>query len=212
MILDTKPMPTGLTAMAMRAGLPGVACDAMAIIIGTSFLALSAKAQIPFWPVPITMQTFVVLVLAMTLRPPLATATTCTYLGLGALGLPVFAGTPERGVGLAYMAGPTGGYLAGFLLATLACGWLASRGWSRTILRAAAALLAGHAIILGAGFLWLACFVGAAKAYAVGIAPFYAATAVKTLMAMAFLPVTWRALARASKKDQPIGEKNSPPR
>lgn len=194
---DARIMPTMLTAIASReGGAPSVACKAMVIAIGTCLLTLSAKTQIPFWPVPLTLQTFVILVFAMTLGTPLATVTMCTYLGLGALGLPVFAGTPERGLGLAYMAGPTGGYLAGFLLATLACGWLGSRGWDRSVLRTAAAMLIGHAIILGAGFLWLCHLIGPAKAYSLGIAPFYAATAVKTLMAMALLPVTWRTLRR----------------
>src|SRR3546814_8818606 len=74
----------------------------------------------------------------------LATATLLLYLAEGALGLPVFAGTPEKGLGLAYMAGPTGGYLVGYVLAAAACGWLAERGWDRNVLSATVAMLVGR--------------------------------------------------------------------
>lgn len=84
-------------------------------IAGSLLLTVSAKTQIAFYPVPMTMQTLVIMVLGMALGPRLGAATVMLYLGQGALGLPVFAGTPEKGLGLAYMAGPTGGYLAGFV-------------------------------------------------------------------------------------------------
>src|SRR3546814_10660115 len=77
----------------------------------------------------------------------LATATLLLYLAEGALGLPVFAGTPEKGLGLAYMAGPTGGYLVGYVLAAAACGWLAERGWDRNVLSATVAMLVRNALI-----------------------------------------------------------------
>ncbi len=95
-------------------------------VAGTALLTVSAKIQIPFYPVPMTMQTFVVLALGMAYGWRLGGATLLLYLAEGATGLPVFAGTPEKGIGLAYMLGGTGGYLAGFVLA-------AARfvGWSR---------------------------------------------------------------------------------
>ena len=82
------------------------------VIAGAALLTLSAKVNIPFYPVPMTMQTFAVLVIGMAFGPSLAIGTVGLYLMLGALGLPVFSGTPERGIGWAYMVGPTGGYLS----------------------------------------------------------------------------------------------------
>src|SRR3954466_15025888 len=102
-----------------------LARQATLVVLGTALLWASAKTQLPMWPVPMTMQSFVVLVLGMAYGPRLAVATISAYLFEGAFGLPVFAGTPEKGIGLAYMAGPTGGYLLGFVLGALVVGWLA---------------------------------------------------------------------------------------
>src|SRR5690606_14969027 len=92
------------------------------VVLGTLLLTASAKIQVPFWPVPMTMQTFVVLFLGAALGPRLGALTVLLYLAQGALGLPVFAGTPEKGIGLAYMLGPTGGYLIGFVPAAYVVG------------------------------------------------------------------------------------------
>jgi biotin transport system substrate-specific component len=164
---------------------------------GSLLLWISAKVQVPFWPVPMTMQTFVVLALAAALGARLGTATVLLYLAQGAVGLPVFAGTPEKGLGLAYMAGPTGGYLIRFVIAAFVVGKLAERGFDRTIPRMFAAVALGHAIIFAFGWGWLATLVGADKAWAVGVAPFYAATLAKTALAALTLPAAW-ALVRRS--------------
>ena len=91
-------------------------------ILGTLLLTISAKVKIPFYPVPMTMQTFVVLFLGIALGPKIGLLTISLYLFEGIFGLPVFAGTPEKGIGLAYFMGPTGGYLVGFLAATYVAG------------------------------------------------------------------------------------------
>ena len=91
-------------------------------ILGTLLLTISAKVKIPFYPVPMTMQTFVVLFLGITLGPKIGLLTISLYLFEGIFGLPVFAGTPEKGIGLTYFIGPTGGYLVGFLAATYVAG------------------------------------------------------------------------------------------
>jgi biotin transport system substrate-specific component len=109
------------------------------------------------------------------------------YLAEGAAGLPVFAGTPEKGIGLAYMAGPTGGYLVGFAAAALVTGWLAERGWTRDLPRLAIMMLLGHVAIFACGVGWLALSIGWGKAVAVGLTPFWAATALKTALAMALM-------------------------
>ncbi|HWA36549.1 MAG TPA: biotin transporter BioY [Burkholderiales bacterium] len=166
-------------------------------VAGSVLMTLSAKMHIPFWPVPMTLQTFVVLVLGAAYGWKLGAATMLLYLAEGAIGLPVFSGTPERGIGLAYMAGPTGGYLAGFVAGAALCGWLAERGWDRSWWRSAIAMSLGHVVILVAGWAWLATLMGAEKAFAAGIAPFYAATVAKTAMAVLALPLAWKALKRA---------------
>ena len=114
--------------MVARRGLETVRGIVLAVI-GSILLTISAKIQVPFWPVPMTMQTFVVLVLGVAYGWRLAGATVLLYLAQGALSLPVFA----AGGGLAYMSGPTGGYLVGFLLAAVAVGWLAERSWARSV-------------------------------------------------------------------------------
>ena len=160
-------------------------------IAGSLLLTLSAKTQIPFWPVPMTMQTFVVMVIGMALGPRLGTATVALYLAQGAMGLPVFAGTPEKGIGLAYMMGPTGGYLAGFLAGAWLCGALAERGWDRSWLKSGIAAALGHAVIFCLGVLWLQGLIGWEKAFQFGVAPFWAATLLKTALAVAILPPAW---------------------
>ena len=161
---------------------------------GTLLLTLSAKLQIPFWPVPMTMQTFAVLVLGAALGWKLGAATMLLYLAEGAIGLPVFSGTPERGIGVPYMLGPTGGYLAGFVAGAALCGWLAEKGWDRSWWRTALAMLLGHIVILALGWAWLATLAGPAKAFAAGVAPFYAATIAKTALAVLALPLAWKVL------------------
>lgn len=186
------PTLAGTIVPASPRKVPALLQDAAIVLLGTLLLTLSAKIQIPFWPVPLTMQTAVVLMLGMALGWRLATVTLLAYFVEGALGLPVFAGTPERGIGLAYMMGPTGGYLAGFLLAAALCGFLAERGWDRSIARTALAVSLGHVLILGMGFAWLAFLMPVGKAYAVGVAPFYAATVLKTVLVMLALPGAWK--------------------
>lgn len=126
------------------------------IAIGVAALWISAKVKVMIEPVPVTMQVFVVLALGLAYGARLGFATVMAYLAAGAAGQPVFTNTPEKGLGLAYMMGPTGGYLIGFALAALAVGWLAERGWDRRWSTVALAALAGLAAIHVFGALWLA--------------------------------------------------------
>ena len=151
--------------------------SAVLALIGSLLLWTSAKVQVPFYPVPMTMQTAVVFLIGIAYGPRLGAATVLLYLAEGAMGMPVFAGTPERGIGLPYMMGPTGGYLASYPLVAALVGYAAQR--SRGLLPLGLALLAGTGLIylLGAG--WLAGFVGLEKAVAVGVVPFLLGDAVK---------------------------------
>lgn len=175
------------------AGFAPLARAAAAAFAGSLLLTLSAKAQVPFWPVPMTMQTMVVLALGAAFGARLAAATVALYLVEGLLGLPVFAGA---GAGAAYMAGPTGGYLAGFLVAAAMVGAMAERGWDRSGLRLVAAMALGHAVIFAFGFGWMSVLFGAEKAFALGVAPFWLATILKTLLAAALVAASWKAVAR----------------
>jgi biotin transport system substrate-specific component len=183
-LADTVWSPAG-TSPAVRA--------IVLALIGTALLTLSAKIQVPFWPVPMTMQTFVVLVLGMAYGWRLAGATVLLYLAQGALGLPVFA----AGGGIAYFAGPTAGYLVGFLLAAVAVGWLAEHGWDRSVLRTLAAMLIGTVIIFACGIAWLSTLIGLPQAISAGLVPFLLGEAVKSALATAILPFAWRLLQRS---------------
>ncbi|TBN13313.1 biotin transporter BioY [Agrobacterium cavarae] len=150
--------------------------QALMIVAGVALMTLAAKTQVPFWPVPMTLHTLAVMGFAVALGPRMACAIFIAYLATGAAGLPVFSGSPERGIGLAYMIGPTGGYLAGFLVASWLTGWLAQNG---TLLRRVFAMLAGLVVVYACGLAWLVAFVPAAKVLSVGVAPFILGDLVK---------------------------------
>jgi biotin transport system substrate-specific component len=183
------PADAGVTRRALR--------NAVLAILGTALLWISAKIQVPFYPVPMTMQTFAVLVIGMAYGWRLGAATVILYLAEGAAGLPVFAGTPEKGIGIAYMVGTTGGYLVGFVLAAAAVGWLAERGWDRNIVGTAIAMLVGNVIIYIPGLLWLGAVVGWDKPiFEWGLTPFILGDATKLVLAAALVPLAWKLLGR----------------
>jgi len=170
-------------------------------IAGSIALWISAKIQIPFIPVPMTLQTLAVLVIGMAYGWKLGAATVLLYLAQGAAGLPVFAGTPEKGIGLAYMFGTTGGFLLGFLLAAAAVGYLAERGWDRNIFTTAGAMAIGNVLIYVPGLFWLASIIGWDKSIEFGIKPFLVADLFKLVLAALFMPLIWNVVKRMSKGD-----------
>ena len=170
-----------------------IARNIILAVTGSILLWASAKIQIPFYPVPMTMQTFVVLAVGMAFGWRLGAATVLLYLAEGAAGLPVFAGTPEKGLGIAYMAGPTGGYLLGFVMAAAIVGWLAERGYDRDVFRTGVAMLVGNAVIYVPGLIWLATVVGWDKPiYQWGMAPFLLGDLVKLVLAAILMPMLWK--------------------
>jgi biotin transport system substrate-specific component len=146
------------------------------VVAGVVLMTLAAKAEIPFWPVPMTLHTLAVMAFALALGPRIAVAIFLAYLAAGAAGLPVFSGSPQRGVGLAYMAGPTGGYLLGYLIASGLIGTLA-RG--RGLVGRIAAMLAGLLVVYGVGAAWLSCYVPPTHVLALGVLPFLAGDSLK---------------------------------
>jgi biotin transport system substrate-specific component len=163
----------------------------------TIVLAASARAQVPFWPVPMTLQTLAVLGIAGLAGPGIAGATMLGYLAEGAAGLPVFAGTPAHGIGLAYLAGPTGGYLAGMLVASVVVGALVRRAGGHAG-RIGGAMLLGIVIVYACGAAWLAQFVGADRALALGVTPFLLGDAIKATLATALVLALGRSARAAS--------------
>ena len=139
------------------------------------------------------MQTFMVLALGMVYGSRLGASAVIAYLVLGAFGLPVFAGTPEKGLGIAYMMGPTGGYLLGFLIAAAACGWLGEKGWDKRMTTTFAAMLVGNALIYVPGLIWLGAVVGWDKPVLEwGLIPFVWGDLLKIALAMIVLPLAWK--------------------
>ena len=187
--------PTLIDALWPETTVPAVRW-AVLMVVGSLLLTASAKAQVPMWPVPMTMQSFVVLVLGMAYGTRLAGATVALYLLQGAIGLPVFAGTPEKGIGIAYMAGPTGGYLMGFFVSAVVVGWLAERGWDRTLLWSTAAMTIGTVVLFAMGIGWLAVLIGWSKAIAGGLMPFLLGSVLKLALAAAVMPLAWNTIAR----------------
>jgi len=190
---QTAAQPTLVSAVLSASESTGFLRQAVLAVAGTVLLTISAKIQVPFWPVPMTMQTFAVLVLAMAFGPRLGVATVALYLTEGAFGLPVFAGP---GIGLVYFAGPTGGYLIGFMAAAVVVGALARKGWDRNILSGLAAFLIGDVIIFAFGVGWLSIIVGLEKAFLAGMLPFLPGEAVKIALAAALLAASWRFVQR----------------
>ncbi len=205
MQLSTALQPTLIatlwpSATARSSG--GLMRMAVLAVAGTALLTLSAKIQVPFWPVPMTMQTFAVLVIGAAYGWRLGALTVLLYLAEGALGLPVFS----RGGGLAYFAGPTSGYLFGFVAAAMLVGWLAERGWDRSVPATLFTMALGTALIFIPGVAWLSVFLmqakgitltaGVSAALANGLTPFLAGAAAKIALAAAVMPYAWILVGR----------------
>lgn len=174
-----------------------IAAQVLLVLAGTALLTLSAKVSMPFFPVPMTFQSLVVLLIGASFGPRLATATLLAYLAEGAAGLPVFAGTPEKGIGLAYMVGTTGGFLVGFLLAATLIAWLVRKGLGRSIGTAVLVMLAGTAAIYLPGLLWLGAVVGWDKPVLEwGLYPFVYGDLLKLAIASLALPFVAGRLSR----------------
>ena len=160
-------------------------------VLGTLLLTISAKIKIPFYPVPMTMQTFVVLFLGITLGPRIGLLTVSLYLFEGIFGLPVFAGTPEKGIGLVYFTGPTMGYLIGFLVAVYFSGsFKYDKGLINTFLK----LIFSVSFIYIFGLIWLGTLIGWDKPiFKLGAQPFLLAELFKMLLLLFLTPTLLKA-------------------
>ena len=184
---------------------------ALLVIAGIAVLMVAAKLKVavPPSPVPVTMGTFAVLTIGAAYGPRLGLVTILGYMLLGYLGLDVFAGSSATKFGWAYMQGGTGGYLVGYVLATLALGYAAFKGWDRNVLTMALALLVGNVLIYVPGVAWLyhlvanglfdpAKFASAwAQTLQWGITPYLIGDAMKLALAALLLPAVWKVVGSA---------------
>jgi len=157
-------------------------------LLGTFLLAISSKIQVPFWPIPMTMQTFIVFLIGMMYGWKLATFTMLLYLFEGAIGIPVFA----KGGGLTYLTGPTAGYLYGMTVAAGVIGFYSERGFSKSYLNCILPLVAGTVIIFIFGVGYLGYIIGFEKAVTVGLLPFISSELFKIFLAAILVPTIYR--------------------
>ncbi len=182
-------------------------------VLGIAALSLAAKIGVPMWPspVPVTLGTFAVLTIGVAYGPRLGLATILGYLAVGALGFDVFAGSSASNNGLSYMLGGTGGYLAGWVVAALALGFAARRGFDRSITGMALTLLVGNVLIYVPGLLWLHHLVAGGlfdatrfaspweQTIAWGLTPYLIGDALKLALAALLVPGLWK-LVGASRR------------
>lgn len=179
----------------------GLSAGNIALIRGTGYallgslaIAASAQIEVPMVPIPMTLQSLVILLVAMAFGFWIGTASILAYLLEGALGLPVFAGFHG---GLAYMAGPTGGYLVGFVPAVMLASFLGENGWSRHVAPAALAMFLAHVILFSIGLLWLARFTATGNlAVELGFTPFLLGTLVKIVLGSLLISAAWYPLKK----------------
>jgi biotin transport system substrate-specific component len=173
---------------------------ALLVALGVAIHIAAARIAVPVWPspVPVTMGSFAVLMLGAAYGPRLGLVTILLYMALGAAGWDVFAGTSAELSGIAYMTGSTGGYLVGWVLATLVLGLAARRGWDRSVPGMAAAMAIGTLIIYVPGVLWLGVLYGWNEPIlAWGLYPFLIGDALKLALAALVMPALWRLVGRA---------------
>ena len=171
------------------------------VLLGCALLWVSAKVKVPFWPVPMTLQTFAVLALGAAYGSRLGAATVIAYLAAGAAGLPVFTNTPPEMAGPGYLLGPTGGFLIGFVAAAFIVGTAADRHWDRSVPKLLAAMVAADIVVFAMGLAWLGLAVPA-LGYSwglleAGLFPFVLGDLLKVLIAALAVPAAWRLVRRA---------------
>jgi biotin transport system substrate-specific component len=176
----------------------GLRRSAVLVTAGAVLISFLAQLKVPLWPVPVTGQTFGVLLVGAALGSRLGAITALTYIAWGALGLPVFA---AGAAGPASLFGPTGGYLLGFVAAAFLVGRLCERGWDRGILTTAAAMLLATALLFVPGLVWLSRFVGWDQVLELGLYPFVVGAFIKITLAALALPIAWKLTDPTRKRE-----------
>lgn len=187
---NLEGIPILSTAVILDRYVPRTITSDIALVgSGALLIAIAAQIQVPMIPVPMTMQTFAVLLVAASLGFSRGAASTALYLVLGAVGLPVFAGATALKAAM-----PTIGYLVGFVAAAALIGYLSERGYAKNPLKLAFAFVAGSAVVYAAGVIGLMAILGIdmQTAIQIGVVPFLIGDALKAALAAALLPVAWK--------------------
>ena len=173
----------------------GILADAILVVAGAGLVALAAQVVIERWPVPITGQTFGVLLVGASLGAVRGLASLSLYVAAGLLGAPVYQ---DQNHGVDYFLGPTGGYLLGFIVAAALIGYLAEKRWDRRLSSAVAAMLTGNVVVYALGLSWLAAELdtGFTRTLELGLYPFVLGDVLKLYLAGALLPTAWRLVER----------------
>lgn len=203
---DMIPMPTPTlagTLLPAGSARSAVLRNVALAVAGSLLMVAAAKIKVPFWPVPMTLQTLAVLALGAAYGARLGAATMALYIAYGLAGLPVFTNTPPVAAGPLYLVGPTGGFLIGFVAAAAIAGWAAARGAS--LLRLIGGLVLADLALLAIGCLWLAfgaqmaggaTGVGLAKAFAYGVQPFLFGEVLKVALTACVAGAGWSLIGR----------------
>ena len=207
---SAAPMTAALAPSLWPAGTNTLVRNVALVVLGTALLTISAKIKVPFYPVPMTLQTFAIMAIAAAYGSRLAVATVVLYLLEGFAGLPVFANTDFGTVGPTYFLGTTGGFLIGFIPLAFIVGYATDNGWDRSVPKIFAAMVWGDAVVFAMGFAWLAweaalspgllkilslpagsAGTGVDFAWAQGVVPFLLADLVKITLAACLIPAGW---------------------
>lgn len=165
------------------------------VVAGSILITLSAKISIPlsFSPIPVTIQTLVILLIGTIYGSKRSSLAVLVYISQGIIGIPVFAKT---GSGFAYLLGPTGGYLIGFVFAAFITGYFAEKGWDRSFWKTSLAMTIGTSFIFIFGVGWLCSFHGFSKAVMVGFVPFIVEAIITIIIAITLIPSGWKILEK----------------
>ena len=193
--MSTLSLAAGRPTLADRLVSRSIHTDVLLVAGGAAFTGLLAQVAIPLWPVPITGQTLAVLLVASTLGAVRGVAAMVVYALLGVVGVPWFS---EAASGWQVVAGPTGGYIIGFIVAAGLTGWLAQRSWDRRFLGAFVSFMASTGITFAIGLPWLAASLGLnlEQTLQAGLYPFIIGGIIKALIAAAIIPTAWKLTAR----------------
>lgn len=200
----TISLAVGRPTLADRIFSRSLAIDLVLIAGGAALTSVAAQIAIPLWPVPVTMQTLAVLLVGVSLGAVRGALSMALYAVLGIVGLPVFS---DLSSGFGVIAGPTGGYIIGFIFAAAFTGWLAQRQWDRKVLRSILAFLGGTVVVFAFGLPWLAVALGRLGApndlnsvLQGGLYPFIVGGVIKALLAAGIMGLSWRAINRADDR------------
>lgn len=193
----------GQPTLADRIFSRGIVTDLVLVSAGAALVSIAAQVAVPIWPVPITMQTFAVLLVGSSLGALRGSLSMVLYMTLGIFGLPVFS---DASSGITVILGPTGGYIVGFVFAAAFIGWLAQRSWDRKILRSILGFFGGTVITFAIGLPWLAYTLSLSleQTLHAGLYPFIIGGIAKSLLAAGIITASWRFFSREDKLDSRI--------